>query len=241
METPRDPLVYTQVIASTPCPQEVCYLAMHQDYASEPAHYHEHKYSEAQFGEIVVKKCAKFGHWGVLEHPQITFNACYYPHSVISQARTHRVGISFDCQSFRYTSESLTSVDSPYDVEKAIYLRPVGLYTDRKGHKYYYTAEDREADLIRAYENIQVYKAKIAKGHSEEHARGGVCYDLRQHFVMSVNLRSALHFLDLRHKKDAQLEIQWFADDVFQAVKAWCPEIVGYYEENRLNKAKLAP
>jgi thymidylate synthase (FAD) len=76
---------------------------------------------------------------------------------------------------------------------------------------------------------------------SEEHARGLIPFDFRQHFVMSCNLRSLLHFLDLRFKKDAQLEIQKLSEMMWAHTQDWVPEISAWYEKNRLGKARLAP
>ncbi|MFP3422992.1 FAD-dependent thymidylate synthase, partial [Bacillus sp. SIMBA_161] len=46
-------------------------------------------------------------------------------------------------------------------------------------------------------------------GQSEEHARRLLYWDVvRQPFVFSGNARSLMHILDLRSKKDAQLEIR---------------------------------
>ena len=89
------------VLSQMPNPQTVIYAAMHQDY-SEGWVWDEHDRwpDEAQCGEIVVKRllAGERGHYGPLEHPQIVFNVGHFPHSVMQQARTHRVGTSFDVQ-----------------------------------------------------------------------------------------------------------------------------------------------
>jgi thymidylate synthase (FAD) len=82
---------------------------------------------------------------------------------------------------------------------------------------------------------------KILAGFSEEHARGSLFFDFRQHFVVSFNARSLMHFLDLRSKKDAQMEIQAMCDLMWPHFQNWMPEVVGWYETNRLGKARLAP
>jgi thymidylate synthase (FAD) len=76
---------------------------------------------------------------------------------------------------------------------------------------------------------------------SEEHARGTIPFDVRQHFVLSCNVRSLMHLLDLRWKKDAQLEAQQFAELLFKQFEQWCPAIAQWYLENRAKKAKLSP
>jgi thymidylate synthase (FAD) len=85
------------------------------------------------------------------------------------------------------------------------------------------------------------YLNRLDQGLDEEHARSIMPYDIRQNFVVSFNPRSLMHFLDLRHKPDAQLEIQWLAEDLFSWFCSWMPEIAAWYAKNRLGKGKLAP
>lgn len=237
----KDPLIKVSTLAATANPQFLCWLSMHQDYSSEPVADLEMKYPEHEYGRRLIGNCLKYGHWGVLEHPSITLSCAYFPHSVLQQARTHRVAVSFDCQSFRYTSDSLLKISSTEDVEKAIYFRPAGWYTDRQGKKYEYNEVDRDYDILRAWYAIEHYQSKIKAGMSEEHARGMLPFDYRQHFVVTFNPRSLLHFCDLRYKADAQLEIQWLAQGIFEQFSLWMPAIANYYGSTRLNKARLSP
>ena len=144
--------------------------------------------------------------------------------------------------SFRYTgNQFIDVVEGKKDIEDVFYLRPVDYYTDRQGKKYYYSPEQRAADLEWCLEAAKRYKADFEGGMSEEHARGKVPFDYRQHFVVSFNLRSFLHFCDLRNKKDAQLEIQQLCEMMWPHFEAWVPAIAGWYEKSRLGKARLAP
>ena len=149
---------------------------------------------------------------------------------------------SFDVQSYRFCSGKVIAVaDGKTDIETAFYLRPVGEYSDRQGKKYYYSAEQREQDLQWCLEAAKKYKLDMELGMSEEHARGKIPFDYRQHFVVSFNCRSLLHFLDLRFKKNAQLEIQKLCELMWPHVQDWVPNIADWYEKNRLGKGKLAP
>ncbi|MCC5634525.1 FAD-dependent thymidylate synthase [Nostoc sp. CHAB 5844] len=144
--------------------------------------------------------------------------------------------------SFRYTGNQFIQVlEGKKDIEDVFYLRPVGYYTDRQGKKYYYSPEQRAADLEWCLEAAKRYAASFAAGMSEEHARGIVPFDYRQHFVVSFNLRSFLHFCDLRNKKDAQLEIQKLCELMWPHFAEWTPAIAQWYEKQRLGKARLAP
>ncbi len=160
----------------------------------------------------------------------------------MQQIRTHRVGVSFDVQSFRYTGGRILDVVADRrDVEEVFYLRPVGDYSDRQGKKYTYTEELRQQDIAWCLEACKRYKTHIEQGFSEEHARGLIPFDVRQHWVMSANVRSLMHLLDLRWKADAQLEAQRLCEVIWPHFQAWVPAISTWYETNRLKKARLAP
>jgi thymidylate synthase (FAD) len=81
----------------------------------------------------------------------------------------------------------------------------------------------------------------LAAGFAEEHARGILPFDYRQHFVVSFTLRAFLHFLDLRAKLDAQQEIRELCDLMWPHLQAWTPQFADWYEKSRLHKARLAP
>lgn len=177
-----------------------------------------------------------------LEHPSIVLNVGWFPHSVMQQARTHRVGVSMDCQSMRYTgSRIVEAARGVRDLEEVFYLRPVGRYSDRQGKKYEYTPSQRNTDLGLCLDAAQRYEQLISLGYAEEHARGILPFDYRQHFVVSFNLRSFLHFMDLRAKLDAQEEIRTLCDLLWPHFVAWAPQFAEWYEKSRLHRARLAP
>lgn len=241
----HDSYFVVKAIASTPNPHQVVYAAMHQDYGEDYVGFNLPVINQkASAGELVVKHLlsGNKGHFGPLEHPQITFATGYFPHSVMQQARTHRVGTSFDCQSMRYTSKRiLQAAKGEIDIESVVYLRPLGEYRDRNGTHYNYDEEWRQRDLEVVHTQVNHYAQSIEWGMSEEHARGLLCFDYRQHFVVSFNARSLMHFLDLRAKPDAQLEIQVLAKMMLAEFKLWMPEVSEWYEKSRLNRGMLAP
>lgn len=264
----NDPYFRVEVLSKTERPNLLSYLAMHQDYnESNVADELEKwaKLSDQELGERIVRNCIKYHHWGVLEHASISFNVIGFPHNVISQARTHRIGNSFDVQSMRYTGNRLVNVandisssidyDSegmpyavgfdPYfnedDIDKVIYLRPVGFYYDREGNKYEYTQKHRNEDLNLSYLTIKHYANRINQGFAPEHARGCLVYDFRQDFVVTFNARSLLHFCDLRLPMDAQPEIRTLAQMLFEKFEEWMPETAEFYKKSRYQKNKLAP
>lgn len=236
-----DPRFIINTLAQTPFPNTTIFLAMHQDYSEDMV---STSYSEGYCGRLVVKRLLNGGrgHYGPLEHPHITLNVGYFPHSVIQQIRTHRVGVSFDVQSNRYTGNRfLAVVRGELNIEDVIYLRPPGKYTNRVGDSYLYSKKDREKDLELARTLIINYVDKVLDGCPYEMARIMAPFDVRQHFVVTFNVRSLMHMMDLRAKKDAQLECQWFTTLLGEKFKLWCPEIWEWYKENRLYKGRLAP
>jgi len=160
---------------------------------------------------------------------------------------------SWDVQSGRYTGQRIVKVVNSIQsldlsnqehrdqLEDVFYLRPVGEHRDRQGKRYTYTEEQREADLEECFRAANKYAEKLELGYSEEHARGMLPFDTRQHFVVSFNCRSLMHFLDLRAKADAQQEIRHLCELMFVHFKAWMPEIAEWYYIHRWGKANLAP
>jgi thymidylate synthase (FAD) len=223
---------------------EICQKARSRSYEERVIEYKGKVYcATVSTGALLVRRNMKVMVSGnCIEHPQIVFNCGYFPHSVMQQARTHRVAVSFDVQSFRYTSNQFVDVIAgKKDIEDVFYLRPVGYYSDRQGKKYYYSPEQRENDLQWCLEAAKRYQADMDAGMSEEHARGKVPFDYRQHFIVSFNLRSVLHFLDLRWKANAQLEIIKLCDLMWPHVEEWTPSVAEWYKNSRAKKAKLSP
>ncbi len=194
-------------------------------------------------GALIVRRNGKVAICGnCLEHPSITFSVSGYVHSVMVQARTHRVGLSFDCQSQRYTGKRVIKVASgELTPEDVFYVRPPGFYVNRYGKKYDWTEDDYNDELSWILEGCKRYAVKYEKGMCEEHIRDYLAQAIRQNFVVSFNLRSVLHFMDLRAKMDAQLEIQALCEQLIVPIQNWAPNVWGYYEEKRLRKAKLSP
>ncbi len=240
-----DPRFRVALIAATPNPQQCVYAGMHQDYSegfvvADQADWPE----ESRAGAICVKRLlsGERGHYGPLEHAQIVLNVGWFPHSVMQQARTHRVGVSFDVQSMRYTGDRIRkAAEGELELEEVFYLRPVGDYSDRQGKKYHYGDDQRAIDLELCRAAANRYRDLLAAGFAEEHARGILPFDYRQHFVVSFTLRAFLHFLDLRAKLDAQQEIRELCELMWPHLQTWVPEFAEWYEKSRLHRARLAP
>jgi len=240
--TLRDPYFQVSVLQQTPRPQTLIWRAMHQDYSEEYVGAESFP-EETEAGELAIKHLlgSKKGHFGPLEHPAITLAVGFFPHSVMQQARTHRVGVSFDVQSMRYTGERMRKVvTEEVDPWSVFYSRPAGYYR-YKGKKFEWTEDDRREELDEFQWLAKRYVEKLDKGIACEHAREGLPFGFRQHFVVSFSLRAILHFMDLRSKMDAQDEIRALCSHIWPCVEDWAPEIAGWYKANRFGKALLSP
>lgn len=238
-----DPLFRVEVLGKTPTPQQVIYQALHTDYSEDFVGESSKIPGEKACGEIAVKRLLQGGrgHWGPLEHVHIAFAAGYFPHSVMQQARTHRL-LSFDVQSGRYSGTRIADcADGKRTVDDVFYLRPVGAYRDREGNKYEYTQEWRDEDQMICKAAAFMYANDIDQGMAPEHARGKIAFDFRQHFVFSGNLRAISHFISVRSKPDAQLEIRQLCELMLPHLREWCPEVWAWIEEHQLKKGRLAP
>lgn len=144
--------------------------------------------------------------------------------------------------SFRYSGRRIVDVvEGKRELEEVFYLRPLGAYSDRQGKRYEYTEALRQEDLEWCLKACYRYAERIQQGFSEEHARSIIPFDVRQHWVMSANVRSLMHLLDLRWKLDAQLEAQQLCELIWKSFSEWVPAIANWYEANRAKKARLAP
>ena len=147
-----------------------------------------------------------------------------------------------NCQSQRYTGRRVLKVASgELPPEEVFYVRPPGFYTNRTGKKYTWTEEDYVDELEWIVKGCRRYASKYEQGMCEEHIRDYLAQAIRQNFVVSFNLRSVLHIMDLRAKMDAQLEIQAMCEQLAPHLKKWAPNVWGYYEEKRLHRARLSP
>jgi thymidylate synthase (FAD) len=297
---PVDALFQVVVLNQTPDPERVIYQAMHQDYS--PDFVTSESRIPEKYGEAVVRHLLEGnrGHYGPLEHPQITFGVGYFPHAVMQQARTHRVGISFDVQSFRYTGQQIadlgkkllfaSAVRSTTETAAPVGETGYGCVSDRVSgpeayrdsgaehiaeHSggtesslslqeletlFYVPASVKEGkaktrqgckpispealDIILAQyrsQAIAYYRLVEECGLPYEDARNIIGYGIRQHFVVSFNCRSLMHFLDLRAKEDAQREIQHLCELIWPHFEAWCPHVAAWYRKHRWGKARLSP
>lgn len=222
-------------------PQQVSYIALHNDYSEDFCPTTD--IPEDRCGEIAIARLleSKRGHFGPLEHAHMTL-LIQMDHNSMVQLRTHRVGLSFDVQSMRYTGHRIERVArGEVPVEEVFYFRPPGVYRDRQGDGYEWSKRQNATLKTLALNAVQDYADLRAQGVTEEHARYVLPTSYLQNVCLTGNIRSWFHLLDVRSKSDAQQEVRWVMELVAHHVKNWIPELYAWYEANRLNRALLAP
>lgn len=250
-----------EVIEKTPNPQRVIWISGHQC-VCEGVAIDDPCPPEDKAGEYIVKHllAGNRGHFSPLEAPQINFNIAGFNHRAMQQITRHRIGVHFSVQSFRYTGERYSELGQRFDgsyfdatrpntwddellaeVESLFYLRPIGEYKDRDTGLYSYTEAERNIDLSRCAVTSVWYHLGRQQNKSHEQCAGLLPMDARQNWVMSANVRSLMHLMDLRWKADAQLECQQLCDLIWSHFESWVPSVAAWYKENRAKKARLAP
>jgi thymidylate synthase (FAD) len=156
---------------------------------------------------------------------------------------------SFDVQSLRYTGDRIVKtvnavkneeISRVEAVDRLCYIRPKGPYKGRKGMYHYSLGYSALRENI--YSSLEAYAYLVQDCElPAEHAREVIPFSIRQNFVVSFNLRSVLHFIDLRAKLDAQEEIGQLCELLSPALEAWAPSVWAWYSKNRLGKAALSP
>lgn len=239
MELPETPFRVT-TISATDDPQTLAYLALHTDYSADYICATELK--EEECGDITVDRLLKGnrGHWGPLEHMNITL-AIRCDHNTLMQLARHRL-LSFDIQSMRYTSTQYCGVaHEKIDVEEVFYVRPKGIYESRDKKGYAWSDRDVAATKERIIDSCKLYDQEINRGVAPEHARMMLPTCYLQNAVVTGNLRAWLHVCEIRNKLNAQLEIQTISELIALELQKWCPEVMSWWRTNRERKAVLAP
>ncbi len=238
-------------------PNLVSYLAMRQDYSPDPIYLKYDQFenlTEEELGRRVWDHAVRFNHFGVMEHSGLVFNVVGFPHDVPMQHRTHRVGVSFDVMSQRYTGKHFYSqyqkdlltatgnIFSDSFIKKYFYLDIMGQsYSNREGTMYVNNREIEQIRIAGIRSQLIIYCQLLEKGVPEERARRDLPQGIRQHYVFSCNPRSLEHLLDVRTSKDVQFEFRLLSELFMQFYQVFNPVMAEKYQKKRYGKNRLAP
>lgn len=140
------------------------------------------------------------------------------PIFVARQWMRHRVGVSYNELSARYTHMKDEFYIPTQWRNKSSYYHGLG-------------EKEREAtdSVIRANytkaleEASKAYESILAVGVPRELARGVLPVSLYTNFVFACNMRSLFHFIELRADSNAQWEIQQYAKDMLKLAQPHFP------------------
>ncbi len=229
--------------ASSPLPQTAIWIKQH--FCVSENHRKAGIPSEKRCGEIILEHelKGKRGHWSVLDHAWVSFNCYGFPHSTMTQIRTHaHTGLAVLAQSGRYTGNRfIKCANGELSPEDIVFLSPVGYYRDRKGNSYYYSPEERNRDLQAVISACEKFAVKVKEGCPYELARETFPYEYRQDFGIAGTLRTIFHMLDVRSKADAQWQIVRLSELLMIELDGYCPELATWYRDTRYGKAITSP
>lgn len=186
---------------------------------------------EAKTRSFIEKQLSR-GHYGPMEHSQITFAVKGVPVFTERQLIRHR-HLTFDVQSMRYADFS----DAPYTVPKSMtdpdhFSREQGLSEISDENRERARALYKE-EMERSFEK---YEELLELGIPKEDARALLGLGTEVNLTVSGNARTFLHLLDMRRKANAQRNIREMSEAMLDELFDWCPYTFEYYAEHGPNK-----
>lgn len=147
-----------------------------------------------------VKFCYKNGHMSVFEHASFTAEITGISRACSHQLVRHRLA-SYTQESQRYTE---------VDPDRQWYVIPPS-FRSKEDHLTWYRGEMNRA--------VAAYDGALAVGIKPEDARFLLPEATKTRIAMTMNIREAYHFFDLRTAKHAQWEIRDLANMIIDALR----------------------
>lgn len=181
----------------------------------------------------LIEQLLRRGHFGPFEHVQMFFAVENISRVAMAQITRHR-HMSFDVRSMRYTDSSDMEAVIPPSAEDVECRDPTDnrLGVPVSGRKI----------MLRQFRDAKMrYKSLVDAGMPEEDARMVFPLMTGVHMTFSANMRSLMHFFDLRNNMKAQWEARDFAQSVLSEVKEVAPLTFEGYEKYLNNNSLRAP
>ncbi len=203
------------LLAHTPNALELVYAAFRQCYHVGTA---ANMWSRIVQGEIsheqqsaFVRSVLESGHASPVEHVSFTFAISGVSRALTHQLVRHRIA-SYSQQSQRYVDGS--------DFE---YIIPPKIAANPEAKAYF---EDTMQYVGEAYKKIKaVLEADSPRGSGNEDARFVLPQAANSNIVVTMNVRSLLHFFEHRCCTRAQWEIRNLANAMLSLCQGVCPEL----------------
>jgi len=180
----------------------------------------------------LLGRLIRLGHTSVFEHQVFRFLLDGVPMYIGEQILRHRIA-SYTKRSFRYTSPAR---HLPANLNEEFHIPPefLGL-KEWKGSRDPAELKGMIEDHIR--KSVELYEELVNAGLRKEAARCILPAGTRTSFWWTINMRSAMNFLSLRLRPDAQWEIREVARAMARIFKKVVPLTVSeFLRQNNLEK-----
>ena len=187
----------------------------------------------------LIKHLLTANHGSVLEHCTFTFRISS-PLFIIQQILRHRVGFSFNQSSRRYTvldeDKSYTPITFRVQSKDNKQASVPATLENISAFTKFPTVDMWNASNNKIYQDtwrfaFSKYEHLLANGVAREQARGVLPVCQYGEFYLTANLRSLLHFLELRLEDHAQYEIRLLANSMLELIEPVYPEAIKIWKE----------
>lgn len=182
-----------------------------------------------------IEKQLSRGHYGLWEHPQITFAVKGVSRVTMAQITRHR-HMSFDVQSQRYVDFGDKEAITPKSlVDENHFTRDTGVVELENVDREY--AQESYED--RTEEAFDWYERMVEHGVPKEDARFMLPVGTPVNITMSGNARTMMHVLNLRQKANAQWEVRQLSEKIVDHLEEWMPYTGAWWKDN--GPMKISP
>lgn len=193
------------------------------------------------------------GHYGPFEQPQFHFAIKGISRVTMAQITRHRIGITFDVQSWRYTSPDIDVIygiltgDEPIErLEEYVVVPRLVRAMDEELDPIDYVDAFLWNQLDSFLDYAELYEEAVSAGFPEKRAKEDARYHIpksaRVNMVTSMTLRTLMHIADMRAAADAQWEVRAMTEELLNEAEQHAPISLGYYRDEMANRRnRLAP
>jgi thymidylate synthase (FAD) len=136
------------------------------------------------------------GHTSTLEHSLITYELSGISRALLQELSRHRIGVSPSVESTRFTFKKVLQGD---DVEDLLI-----------------SSGDEDIDNANIQHMKNIKEITLKKGLPNDVCKYGLVESYKVNQIISFNLRSLMHFYDLRNSKRALKEIRTLANKMVE-------------------------
>ncbi|MEM4359950.1 MAG: FAD-dependent thymidylate synthase [Candidatus Bilamarchaeaceae archaeon] len=177
----------------------------------------------------LIRYCMEHGHWSVFEHVYVTFEV-HTTRAIAAQMLRHR-SMTFQEYSGRYA----ISQDADVNIEARLQdnkNRQNSLPTeDEELKQWFFSAQRQVAELSR-----KLYEEALSKGIAKEQARFLLPLSTKTTLYVTGNLRSWIHYIQLRAHPATQKEHRKIAMEIAHILSFHFPTIAQAAGWNKLQK-----